>query len=227
MTGGKKSVRQAEKERVADLLRRDREDADTERRRRMAVQQVENGEFANLDDTVVKPTPELLTKGEFVPYTPKGLDDTVRSVRTVRRRITSQLVTLHSRGVLDDDLLAACKWYRDRYEAAQLEPAASVASYGASVRGDPIYGPLPTTEWAAEARSDFRWATSFIPTDVRASFDLVILDDMPIQQAARAGRCRYANTAGAVKRGALHLFDGISARLTDDQLKKLRQSPSP
>lgn len=207
------TVAEQERTRVEALLQRDAEEREQERRREMAVKQVENGEFANLHDTVMPPTPEQLAKGDFIPFTPRGEDGTVRSVRTVRRRVTSQLVILHSRGVLDDDLLAACKWYRDRYEAAQMDPAAGVGSYGASIRGDRIYGHLPSTEWAAEARADFRWAEAFIPTDVRAMFNLVILGDCAIQEAARVGRCRFANAAAAVKRGALELLGGIAMRL--------------
>lgn len=207
-------VREAEKERVAAMLRRDAEGREADRLRTIAVAQVENGEFANIADTVVPPTPELLTKGQFVPFTPKGETGTVRSVRTVRRHLTSQLVTLRSRGVLDDDLIAACKWYRDRYEAGQFEPAVGVAGYGASVRGDPVYGHLPSTQWAAEARSDFRWAEGFVPADVKATFDLVVLHDHPIRHAASLGRCRYANASAAVKRGALLLFGGVASRLS-------------
>lgn len=208
-----KSVAEMERRRVKLLLERDAQEAERERLREIAVKQVENGEFANLDDTVMPPTREQLSKGDFVPYTPRGEDGTVRSVRTVRRRVTSQLVTLHGRGVLDDDLLAACKWYRDRYDAAQMSPAAGVSSYGASIRGDRIYGHLPSTEWAAEARSDFRWAEAFVPMDVRATFNLVILGDVAIQKAARLGRCRFANASAAVRRGALCLHGGIVSRL--------------
>lgn len=209
----KKTVREAEAERVAGILKRDADDAERERRRAIAVAQVASGEFANLDDTVVPPTAEQLEKGDFTSYTPRGEKGTVRSVRTVRRRLTSQLLTLHSRGVLDDDLLAACKWYRDRYEAAQMQSAAGVAGYGASIPGDRIYGHLPSTEWSAEARADFRWAACFVPADVRAMFDLVILQDRPIQEAARMGRCRFKNASASVKRGALSLHDGIASRL--------------
>ncbi|PZU59817.1 MAG: hypothetical protein DI547_04900 [Sphingobium sp.] len=212
--------RRAEQERVDGILRRDADDRREERRRAEAEIEVARGVFVNLDDTVVPPTPELLSKGDFVSYTPKGKDGTVRSVRTVRRRIVSMMVTLHSRGVLDDDQLQACKWYRDRYEAAQMEPRFGVSSYGESVRGDPLYGHMPRSQWAAEARSDFRWAQSFIPEDVRDTFELIVLQDRPMREAARDGRCRYANIAAAFRRGALALHGGIANRLTIDPAKR-------
>lgn len=210
---GRKSAREMERERVAALLRRDAEDAERERRRRIAVQQVEQGEFANLDDTVVPPTPEWSAKAETVPYTPKGEDGTIRSVKTVRRLHISQIAYLLSHGVLDDDLFAACRWYKDRYEAAQLEPSAPVASYGESVRGDVIYGHLPHTQWAAEARFDFRFAQTFIPSDVSRLFDAVVLEDRTLTDAARLARTAYRNIKAAFLRGAISLHGGIASRL--------------
>ena len=213
MTGGKKSVRQAEKERVADLLRRDREDADAERRRAIAVQQVENGEFANLDDTVMPPTPEQLAKGEFVPYTPRGLDDTVRSVKTVRRLLISQIAYLYSHGTLDDDMFAACRWYKDRWEAAEMEPSAPVSSYGESIRGDLVYGHLPRTQWAAEARSDFRFAQGFIPEPVAYIFNMIVLQDQTLISVAKLVRRGDRYVKAALLAGALALHGGIAHRL--------------
>ena len=200
-----KGLGEQERDRVEQLLARDAADAERERRRDMAVKQVENGEFANLDDTVMLPTPELMSKGEFVPYTPKGLDDTVRSVRTVRRVITDTLLVLYQRGVLDDDLFGACRWYRERYEAGQLEAHVGIASYGESVRGDPLFGHLPRTAWAAEARSDFRYAQSFIRPDVRTIFELVCLQSQSLKDASRLSRCRFKNAAAAFRQGALDL----------------------
>ncbi|WP_370034043.1 hypothetical protein, partial [Qipengyuania mesophila] len=113
------NVRETEEERVAALLERDALDREQERRRAIAVAQVESGEFANLDDTVVPPTPEQLEKGQFIPYTPRGENGTVRSVRTVRRLLISQIAYLYSHGVLDDDTFAACRWYKDRYERSE------------------------------------------------------------------------------------------------------------
>lgn len=215
-----KSVAEMERERVRLMLERDAQDAERERLRDMAVKQVENGEFANLDDTVMPPTPELLTKGQFVPYTPKGLDDTVRSVRTVRRLLISQIAYLYSHGVLDDDTFAACRWYKDRYEAAALQPSAPVSSYGESVRGDRIYGHLPHSQWAAEARSDFRFAQGFVPADVARLFDYIVLQDQTLTDAARSARVGYRNVKAAFLRGALALHGGIANRLEIDAKKR-------
>lgn len=215
-------VRETEEARIAALLERDALDREQERRRAIAVAQVESGEFANLDDTVVPPTPEQLEKGQFVPYTPRGEKGTVRSVRTVRRLLISQIAYLYSHGVLDDDTFAACRWYKDRYEASELEPSAPVASYGESVRGDAIYGHLPRSQWAAEARSDFRYAQSFIPSDVARLFDLIVLEDQTLTASASASRVGYRNIKAAFLRGALALHGGIANRL---QIEKRFQRP--
>ena len=214
MTG--KSVRDMERERVAALLARDADEKERERRRAMAVQQVESGEFANLADTVVPPTAELLRTGTFVPYTPKGEDGTVRSVKTVRRLHITQIAYLLSRGVLDDDTFAACRWYKDRYEAAGLEPSAAVASYGESIRGDLVYGHLPHSQWAAEARRDFRYAQGFIPDDVKPLFDEVVLMDYGLEATGKSQMRGHRYAKAALVRGALCLFEGISHRLPID-----------
>lgn len=213
----KKTVREAEAERVAGILKRDADDAERERRRAIAVAQVASGEFANLDDTVVPPTAEQLEKGEFTSYTPRGEKGTVRSVRTVRRLHITQITYLLSRGVLDEDLYRACRWYRDRFDAAQLAPGAGVQSYGDSVRGDRIYGHLPHSQWAAEARSDYRWASSFIPSNVCKLFDMVVLEDVTIGTAAMLTRCNYRNGRASFLKGAHSLFGGISYRLATVQ----------
>ncbi|EQA97290.1 hypothetical protein [Sphingobium sp. HDIP04] len=208
-----KTVREAEQDRVAEILRRDREDAERERRRAVAEKQVESGEFANLDDTVVPPTPELLKTGAFVPYTPKGNNGTVRSVRTVRRLLISQIAYLYSHGVLDDDLFAACRWYKDRWDAAEMEPSAPVSSYGESIRGDLVYGHLPRSQWAAEARSDFRFANSFIPIEVVHVFDAIVLHDQTLRDVSKMIRRGDRYIKAALLAGALALHGGIAHRL--------------
>lgn len=214
---------QAEKARVDRLLERDANDREAEYRRNIANAQVENGEFYNIDDTVLQPTPEWMDKaqvGGVRSYTPRGEDGTVRSVKTIRRILVTQPEYLHNHGVLDDGLFRACMWYRDRYEAAEMEPSAAVSGYGESVRGDPVYGHLPRTLWAAEARQDFRWARTFIPSDILKTFELVVLHDEGLVDAARIARCGYRNTRAAFLHGAYSLYGGISSRLVDEKRGK-------
>lgn len=208
-----KSVAEQERARVEALLKRDAEDREREHRRVMARMQVENGEFANLDDTVIPPTPEWSAKAETVPYTPKGEDGTIRSVKTVRRLLISQIAYLYSHGTLDDDMFAACRWYKDRWEAAEMEPSAPVASYGESIRGDLVYGHLPRTQWAAEARADFRFAQRFIPSEVLRIFNLIVLEDQTLRDVSAFLHRGDRYVKAALLAGALALHGGIAHRL--------------
>lgn len=203
-----------ERDRVAALLRRDGAEREAEERREIAVAQLENGEFANIEDTVVPPTPEWLDKaGTTVPYTPRGHDGTVRSVKSVRRLLITQPTYLLSHGVIDERQHSACIWYRDRYEAAEMEPAAAVASYGESVRGDPVYGHLPRTEWGAEARADYRWAADFIPVDMVDLFEAVVLHDVPITQVGKLTKRGFRNARAAFLLACERLYEGVAHRL--------------
>jgi hypothetical protein len=206
-----------ERARVRALLNTDAAEREQESRRRSAVIELDEGKFVNIEDTVLPPTPEWMEKADVVAYTPKGEDGTVRSIRTVRRLLISQLTYLHSHGVLDDDLYSACRWYKDRYEAAQMEPAAGIASYGETVRGDPCYGHLPRSRWAAEARTDYRWAQTFIPLDVRDLFEMVILQDQTLTDASRLARRGFRNVRASLLRAALELHGGIAHRLEIDK----------
>lgn len=208
----KKTVKETEKARVADMLKRDREDAESEQRRKDAETVQENGGFAT-QDIVVPPTPEWLAKHETAPYTPKGEDNTVRTLKTVRRVITDNLVVLYQRGVLDDDLFSACRWYRDRYEAAELSPSAAIASYGESIRGDMVYGHLPRTLWGVEARRDYLYAQGFITPMFLTLFELVCLHSQTLKAAASTCRMRSDKAAAYFQRGALDLHGAIANRL--------------
>lgn len=211
-TGNREAASYVEQERarVADMLKRDAEERAADERRQLALEQIERGIDVNVADTVVAPTPELLRTGTFIPFTPGRKNWTDRDVKTVRRLSPSQISLLYGRGVLDDRTAKACLWYRDRYDAAQMEPKAPVASYGETVRGDAIYGHLPATEWAAEARRDIRWAREFIPADMLPMFEMVVCGDATLTEAAKAARLRFRNFSAAFKLCAERLYDGVA-----------------
>jgi len=174
--------------RERDLIAADRAHEEAERRRIEAEQAAENGHVANLQDTVVTPTPEWLGKGEVMPYTPRGRDGTVKSVVTVRRRLYDAVKHLEGRGVLDEEQAQACRWYRDLHEASQMDRSAGIASYGETIRGDMLYGHLPLSEWIARARADLRGARATMPVGGQAAIDAVVINNLPLERAARATR---------------------------------------
>lgn len=198
-----------QRQREEALVAADREWREAEQRRQIAEADLAQGGFSLIEDSVVPPTPEQLARGDFVPYTPRGLDGTIRTVQTVRRRLFDAIVHLAARGVLDEDQAKACRWYRDRYEAAQMEAPCGISAYGETIRGDKLYGHLPRSAWAAQARSDIRWAQAKIAKEALRPFHLVVAGNLGIEDAARACRRRKGWTRMQVREGASVLSAAI------------------
>lgn len=199
-----------ERARQRAIARRDVEDRQAEQLREAARINVESGNLASLDDARLGPTPEQLEKAEYRTVQIEAPEQTAREVTTLRRVTESRIVQLHQRGVLDDDMFAACRWYRERWERSGLDTGAAIAAYDGDPRGEKLYGVMPRTEAQAEARSDWRFARSTIPLDVVGLFESVVLAELTISDAARASGCRYANAQAAFVRGALALHGGIA-----------------
>lgn len=183
-----KKLARRQREREAMLIASDNADERIEAMRIEAEQAAAEGKVANLQDTVVQPTAEWLAKGETVPYTPRTRDGTVKTVKTVRRRLFDSVKHLEGRGVLDEQEARACHWFRDIHEAAQIEGSSGVASYGESIRGDVIFGHLPTSEWAAQARREYRAAQRCLPVGSHAPFEAVVIRNLPLERAGRSVR---------------------------------------
>lgn len=201
-----------EQARVRLLIATDRADERAELSRIEAERKALEGHVANLQDTVVPPTREWLTKGDVESYTPRTRDGTVKTVTTVRRRLFDAVKHLQSRGAFDDRQAFACRWFRERYEAAQIERSAGVSGYGETIRGDALYGHLPSSEWSAIARSDYRMARAILPIGTEAAFSRVVLDNLPIDEAARAVRKRKGMTRMMVMDAATALADWLEER---------------
>lgn len=208
-----RAAKTASEQRLMSLLEHDAKDREEERRRRIALADMEAGIDTNVGDALVRPTPEQLRDPAFITRKVAAKHWADGGAIGYRRMVTSQIVVLHSRGVLTDDTVRACKWYRDRWEIAGMEPSAPVAQYGETVRGDPDYGHLPHSLVVAEAKDDIRDARDFIPSDMLMMFENVICHDLTMKAAARSARLRYVNFSAAFKVAADRLYDGISYRL--------------
>lgn len=202
-------LQERERDRVADLLRRDRAVSKTERKRREALAEVKEGKFGNLADTALQPTPELLRTGEFAQYTPDKTDGTIRTVPTLRRVQNSRIIALHARGVLDDDTFPACLWYRKAWEGCGFDLSPTAAAWGEQIPGEKAYGHGGKTPAQVEARQNWRFARSFIPVDMVETFDRVVLEEMTITEAATNARCRYTNVTKMITVAAYLLRGGI------------------
>lgn len=200
----------AEKARVRNLLRRDRLDREVEARRTAARAELDRGRPVNITDASIGPTPEHAAKVPFEPYRVEKHEGTVRDVETVRRVSVNRVKQLHDRGVLTDDTYPACLWYQRQWEGCGFVLGATAASWGDQVRGDPDYrlGPKTPAQW--ESRRNFRFARKAIPYDMIGIFDLVVLEEFSIREAAQISKCRYSNAPKVVQAAALRLLGGIA-----------------
>lgn len=186
----------AEIDRVEVIIQRDLADRREEIDRQVAQHEVEDGVYFNLTGAVMAPTPEWLAKHVTTRFVPKQPDDTVRVIETVRVVRTPIIARLWRSGKISDELARACLWYRMRHEQAGLEGRWSSSQWrgpddipaGGSKGGT---GPMAMTEIEAEARQEFRLAhDALVPVKLRAFFDKIVLEDMPLRRAARFAKCR-------------------------------------
>lgn len=213
----------AETARVTRLLRRDRQDAAAEAEREAAEREVREGRASAAARARIGPTRE--TADQFEPHLVEEISGAgARMVETVRRISENRVKQLHDRGVFTDDTYPAVLWYQRQFEAAGFTLGASAAAWGDGSRGEPAYGVMPRTAVAAEAREMFRFARGgrtldgedgpyaegwALPADMLPTFDLVVLSEMTIAEAAATARCRYSNAAAAVRHVALMLLGRV------------------
>lgn len=190
-----KTLAMLEADRVAALIERDKADRARDRERANARTEMENGSFASIEKTVMEPTPEWLEKGDFRSYTPKQIDNTIRTTKTVRRISLPRVLMMHQAGNLSEDHLSACIWYRKQWEEAGLQ--GRVKSSHLSLTGNTGGGsggmgqaPMPLHEREAIARQMYRGARDAITPFYIRFFEAVVLRDVPLRRAARFARCR-------------------------------------
>lgn len=204
-----------ERMRVDELISRDIRDREQERFRLDSIIQVENGDFTNIQSTVLSPPPEQLSKDHFNPHPTAPQAGTVRPRNTVRRVSPIQISTLLVTGVLDDDLYAACNWYRNTYEQTGWETLIKSSGYaeGGLGGGSIFYAHLPRSRRVAECRADFRMAESHIPKDYRDVFNAVVIMDSSLTKQAELAQCRLSKIRSVFLGAALALHGGIAAIL--------------
>lgn len=190
------AMQDQERDRVRDLIKRDKADRAREASRQLAEIEVARGLYVNLSESVAEPTPEWLAQGDHRPFTPRQPDDTVRVIKTVRRVITPVVARMHVAGRLGDDHFAACMWYRERHESAGLEGRYKTnhLSLAGNVGGSGGMGQAPIAQhaWEAQARFEFRGARAAIEPFYLKFFEAVVLHDIPARRAARFARCHHS-----------------------------------
>lgn len=215
--GQRLKAEREEHERIRALIIRDAETRDRNERRIKARREFEEGRFVNLDDTKDTLPDEQLAADEFEPVTVFLPAETVRENSTVRR--VSRIKALWKRGVLEDHEMAACSWYRDRFDLSGLDPLVSSTFEPKYGNGGANYGHEARTPEAVQARDEFQFVQKQIPIDVRALVDAVVLQDMTIEDAGRAVQIGYRNAAAAFHRGVLALHDAAIAHMPTTRQK--------
>lgn len=184
-----------EQRRVEKILEREKEDRAREYLAQAADIEVADGKFVNLQDTVIEPTPEQFSHGNFVTFTPDRDDNHSFDHKAYRRLSVSTVRRMHRKGQVTDDAMAACDWYARLYEESGLEGWVGSVDFGKEVFSAP-HDRTVFTERQQEAQSDFRAAREYLPNRFLKFFDAVVVHDLPITRAKRFCRIR-ANRASA------------------------------
>lgn len=208
-------VRASERRRVAALLERDRAYRAEERLREIARAQVEQGEFTNIADAAIGPTPEQIEQAErdgagYRSFTPKLPNGTVRTVKGYRRRDVPQAYKMMLAGVIDHEGMATCIWYRNLHEQTGLTGRIGSIDYGREVFASPATKAM-FTDWQVEAQDAFRFVRRSIRSRHLALLDLMVLDDVPIHRAVRAARAFHRRAKIAFGEAVKQLLDARGA----------------
>lgn len=180
-----------ERSRVTKLLRSDRLYAADEAARQAAEMEIRTGVYVSVNEAVVPPTPEWLAKHDTAPVTVQadGEGHHARSVKTVRRVVTSHPKRAYDAGKINERQLKACAWYREQYDEAGLEGRMPSSQVVDRIRSG-LTSTMPFGDWQLEAMDELRHARKAIAAKYRRFFDMVVLEDMPVKRASRAAKCR-------------------------------------
>jgi hypothetical protein len=181
-----------ERDRVRDVVQRDRDYHSAEIIRAAAEIEVASGKTVSITDAVLEPTPEWLAKGNVSTFTPRLEDGTVKTVRGYRRGGVSMVVKLCFDGKITDDQLIACRWYRVIHDASGLEGRYKTANFSLAGNvgggGGLAQHPMAAHEWEAEARQLYRQARMHVNPRFLPVFENVVIKDLSLRAAATAAR---------------------------------------
>ena len=179
----------AEAMRVRGLIEQDMADREAEQRRLEAIVSIGEGHSANTLHLIVPPTPQWFGHGDFIRVRPKQ-DDVIsrKEAWTVRRRTATICFTMNRRGVISDELYAACAWYRDLYEQTGLDGRMASVNFAKEVHTAPQDRGMPFSEEQIDAQEQYREARETIPAAYRLFFEKIVIEDVPLRRACRYGR---------------------------------------
>lgn len=190
--------KEASESRVSALVRQMKHDDAETAIRVDAERAMANGDPDAARYLKVEPTPELLAKGRF--ETVEAVLAHQHDIRTTtkRRVLVPRVLDLHLSGLIDNEQLIACRWYRDCWEATGLVGQIPSTDYGKEVFAPPQSRDMFTT-FMLDAQDNFRTARSNITARYRTFFDAVVLDDVGLQRAIKLAKRRSDAARGVFK----------------------------
>lgn len=175
--------------------------------RRQAEIAVANGNDADLDLSVLGPTPEQLAKAEFVPV--QGIRDERlkgRTVMTVRRRDVPVAHKMLMKGIIDSAGFAACVWYRNAWEASGMMGNIASTDYTKEVFAGPT-SRSQLTDNQMEIADCLRFIVSQMNARHGRLIYATVVQDTPIQRAVRAARAFHRNPIEGFRDAVAQLVD--------------------
>jgi hypothetical protein len=185
-------------DRVKGLVRQMNEMDAEERIRRDAAIAAANGDDRAQAYLLVQPTPELISKGRFETVEAILLNQQDMRTTTKRRISVPRVYDLHSRGVIDNEQLTACRWYRDCYEATGLMGNIPSTDYGKEVFSAPQSRAM-FNDRQIDALESYRFARSSISVRYIGFFEAVVLDEQGLERAIKLARKRKEKAVGIFK----------------------------
>lgn len=175
--------------------------------RRQAEIAVANGNEADLDLSVLGPTPEQLAKADYVPV--QGIRDERlkgRTVMTVRRRDVPVAHRMLMKGIIDSAGFAACVWYRDTWEASGMMGNIPSTDYTKEVFAGPT-SRSQLTDSQMEIADCLRFIVSKMNARHGRLIYAMVVQDTPIHRAVRYARAFHRHPNEGFRDAVAQLVD--------------------
>jgi hypothetical protein len=155
------------------------------------------------------PTPEQIGQGFFEKYASKLSGHHDQRVETVRRVLTPHVYRLYLSGVIDDQQLVACRWYRDTYEATGLCGNIASSDYAKEVFSGSVNADV-FTAWQIDCQDMLRFVRKELTKRYLQFFEAIVLDDCAPQKALRLAKKRNGTETALFRSMASELQDCYS-----------------
>lgn len=201
---------QAERARQAKVIGNSIADRNDDRRRQEAAMELANGGMPDVADLTTGPTPEQRASGTFEKFTPIERGQVRQSIKAASpyRRVPV-IVREYRLGTIDDDMMAAARWYRDQWDRSGLEGNWKTMNLSGVGGGDGS-SPGPLNDAQVEAASMVRYAQIGMREPFLTVVNAVVLADLSLVKSAKAARTHHQNGKPMLRVGLLDLHGHIA-----------------